>query len=227
MIDLRNQQWAQAPPPELPQHEHMAMIEALVEAGADVEQTISDQITHRGSFDMRWTEFKGGTPFLRAAWNGDIEVMNYLLEHGADPYVTTDKNETALLLLAGSGWPLGQGHIRSDEEIIAALDLLVGEFEMDVNAVTTEGITPLMGAVFKGTNNVVEYLVERGAQLDAEDHEGRSVYRWTLGVDANTGQPPRPQPESEVLIRAYLEERGLPVNEGSGIKKSDSEESDS
>jgi len=226
-IDLRNQQWAQAPPPELPEHEHMALIRALVEAGADVEQKLSAQITHRGSFDMRWTDLKGGTPFLRAAWNGDIEVMRYLLEHGADPYVTTDKNETALLLLTGSGWPLGQGHIRSDEEIHAALDLLVEELGMDVNAATTEGITPLMGAVFKGTNDVVEYLVERGAKLDAEDNEGRSVYRWTLGVDANSGQPPRPQPESEALIRAYLEEQGLPVSEGSGVKKEPEKESNS
>jgi ankyrin repeat protein len=215
-IDLRNPQWSQGPAPELPQEEHMAMIESLVAAGADVNQALTAEIKHRGSFDMRWTELVGGTPFLRAAWNSDIAVMSFLLEHGADAYAETEKGETALLLLAGSGWPLGQGHIRSDEEIMGALDLLVGEFGMDVNAATTEGITPLMGAVFKGTNNVAEYLIAHGAKLDAEDNEGRSVYRWTLGVDANPGQPPRAQPEAEALIVAHLEERGLPVSVGSG-----------
>lgn len=218
-IDLRNQQWSQAPAPRLPQETHMAMIRTLVEAGANLEQTLSGKIAHRGSFDMRWSELEGGTPFLRAAWNGDIDVMRLLLAHGANPRVTTANGETALLLLAGSGWPLGQGHIRSDEEIMAALDLLVNELDMDVNAVTTEGITPLMGAVFKGTNNVAEYLIEQGAKLDAEDNEGRSVYRWTLGVAANMGQPPRPQPEAEALIRAALEARGLVVSEGSGLKR--------
>jgi ankyrin repeat protein len=215
-IDLRNQQWSQAPAPKLPQDAHMAMIEALVEAGADLEQKLSGKVPHRGSFDMRWSELEGGTPFLRAAWNGDIEVMRYLLEHGADPMAVTDKGETALLLLAGAGWPLGQGYIRSPEEVMTALDLLVNELGMDVNAATTEGVTPLMGAVFKGTNDVAEFLIEHGAKLDAEDAEGRSVFRWTLGVAANMGQPPRPQPDAEALIRSELESRGLAVSVGSG-----------
>jgi ankyrin repeat protein len=141
--------------------------------------------------------------------------MKFLLEHGADPHAKTVKDETALLLLAGAGWPLGQGFLRSDEEIMTALDMLVSDFGMDINARTTEGITPLMGAVFKGTNNVAEYLIKHGAELDAEDNEGRSVYRWTLGVPANMGQPPRAQPESEALIVEHLEASGLPISVGS------------
>jgi ankyrin repeat protein len=210
-IDLRNVQWSQGPAPELPQEQHMAMIKQLIAAGADLSATISGKVSHRGSFDMRWTDLKGGTPFLRAAWNGDIEVMRLLLEHGADPKVATEKNETALLLLAGAGWPLGQGYIRSDEEIIAALDLLVEEFGMDVNEATTEGITPLMGAVFKGTNNVVQYLVDHGAKLDAKDGKGRSLLAWAAGIAANEGQPPRPQPETEKLLRELMEKQGVTI----------------
>jgi ankyrin repeat protein len=208
-IDLRNIQWSQAPAPRLPQSDHWQMIGALVEAGANLEQTLAAQVPHRGSFDMRWTELQGGTPLLRAAWNGDIEVMRYLLAHGADPYAVTAKGETALLLLTGAGWPLGQGFIRSDEEIIAALDLLIGEYGMDVNSTTNEGITGLMAAVFKGTNNVVEYLVEKGADLGAVDNEGRTILTWAKGIAANTGQPPRPQPESEALVRKLAEARGI------------------
>jgi len=211
VIDLRNQQWSQGPAPVLPQVDHLTMIRTLVDAGADLSTQISGKIKHRGSFDMRWTELVGGTPFLRAAWNGDIEVMNLLLEHGADPNLVTEKNETALLLLAGSGWPLGQGHIRSDEEIIASLDLLVEEFGQDVNAAQSDGITALMCAVFKGTNNVIEYLVDHGARLDAEDNEGRTVLDWAAGIAANEGQPPRPQPESEGLIRELLEREGVTI----------------
>jgi ankyrin len=210
-IDLRNVQWSQAPAPKLPQADHLAMIETLVAAGADLNTQIRDQINHRGSFDMRWTELVGGTPFLRAAWNGDVQVMKLLLEHGADPRVQTDKGETALLLLTGAGWPLGQGHIRSDEEIVASLDLLVEDFGMDVNVATAEGITPLMCAVFKGTNNVIEYLVAHGAALDAVDNEGRSLLTWAAGVAANMGQPPRPQPASEKLIRKLMDEKGVTV----------------
>ncbi len=210
-IDLRNVQWSQAPAPELPQAEHMAMIRRLVDAGADLGIKISGKVKHRGSFDMRWTDLKGGTPFLRAAWNGDIEVMRLLLDHGADPMSKTDNDETALLLLAGAGWPLGQGHIRSDAEIKAALDLLVGKYKMDVNAATKEGITALMCAVFKGDNDVVQYLVDHGARLDAKDNEGRTVITWARGIAANQGQPPRPQPQTEKLLRELMQKQGITI----------------
>jgi ankyrin repeat protein len=211
VIDLRNAQWSQAPAPELPQERHLAMIEQLLDAGADLETKITGKVKHRGSFDMRWTDLSGGTPFLRAAWNGDIEVMRLLLERGADANAVTDKNETALLLLAGSGWPLGQGYLRSDEEITAALDLLVEDLGMDVNAATTEGVTPVIGAIFKGTNDVLQYLVERGARLDVKDAKGRDVIAWAQGIAANEGQPPRPHPETEKLVRELMAKQGVSI----------------
>jgi ankyrin repeat protein len=208
-IDLRNVQWSQAPAPELPQAEHLAMITKLLDAGADPSIKMTGMVGHRGSFDMRWSDLKGGTSFSRAAWNGDVEVMRLLLARGADPNVVTEKGETALLLLAGAGWPLGQGFIRTEEEITAALDLLVEELGMDVNAATTEGITPVIGAIFKGDNFVVQYLVDHGARLDVKDAKGRGVIEWAQGVDANGGQPPRPQPETEKLVRELMAKQGL------------------
>ena len=160
---------------------------------------------------MRWADLLGGTAFSRAAWNGDIEVMRLLLARGADPNVVTEKGETALLLLAGAGWPLGQGYIRSEEEITAALDLLVEEFGMDVNAATTEGITPVIGAIFKGDNFVVQYLVDHGARLDVKDAKGRGVIAWAQGIAANEGQPPRPQPETEKLVRELMAKQGITI----------------
>jgi len=210
-IDLRNVQWSQAPAPELPQPVHFAMIKQLLDAGADVEAKLSGKVPHRGSFDMRWTDLKGGTAFSRAAWNGDIEVMQLLLAHGADPKVVTDKGETTLLLLAGAGWPLGQGYIRPEEEVTAALDLLVEKFGMDVNAATKEGITPVICAIFKGDNFVVQYLVDHGARLDVKHAAGRSVITWAPGIAANDGQPPRPQPETEKLVRELMAKQGITI----------------
>jgi ankyrin repeat protein len=210
-IDLRNVQWSQAPAPELPQATHLAMITKLLDAGADTSVKITGQIGHRGSFDMRWADLKGGTAFSRASWNGDIEVTRLLLARGADPKVATEKGETALLLLAGAGWPLGQGYIRSEEEIAAALDLLVEDLGMDVNAATTEGITPVIGAIFKGDNFVVQYLVDHGARLDVKDAKGRDVIAWAQGVAANEGQPPRPQPETEKLVRELMAKQGVRI----------------
>jgi uncharacterized protein len=210
-IDLRNVQWSQAPAPELPQATHLAMITQLLDAGADPEIKIAGQVGHRGSFDMRWSDLKGGTAFSRAAWNGDIEVMRLLIARGADPKVVTEKGESALLLLAGAGWPLGQGYLRSEEEITAALDLLVEQLGMDVNAATSEGITPVIGAIFKGDNFVVQYLVDHGARLDVKDAKGRDVLAWAQGIAANEGQPPRPQPETEKLVRELMAKQGIQI----------------
>jgi ankyrin len=210
-IDLRNVQWSQAPAPELPQATHLAMITKLLDAGANPSIKMTGMVGHRGSFDMRWSDLKGGTAFSRAAWNGDIEVMRLLLDRGADPNVVTEKGETPLLLLAGAGWPLGQGYIRSEQEITAALDLLVEELGMDVNAATTEGVTPVIGAIFKGDNFVVQYLVDHGARLDAKDAKGRGVLEWAQGIAANEGQPPRPQPETEKLVRELMAKQGVAI----------------
>jgi ankyrin repeat protein len=210
-IDLRNVQWSQAPAPELPQATHLAMIEQLLAAGADPSVKITGKVGHRGSFDMRWSDLKGGDAFSRAAWNGDIEIMRLLLDKGADPRVVTEKGETALLLLAGAGWPLGQGYIRSEQEITAALDLLVEMFGMDVNAATNEGITPVICAIFKGDNFVVQYLVDHGARLDVKDNAGRSALTWAQGIAANEGQPPRPQPETEKLVRELMAKQGVTI----------------
>jgi ankyrin len=210
-IDLRNVQWSQAPAPELPQATHLKMIEKLLDAGADPSIKMTGMVGHRGSFDMRWSDLKGGTAFSRAAWNGDIEVMRLLLDRGADPHVVTEKGETPLLLLAGAGWPLGQGYIRSEQEITAALDLLVEQLGMDVNAATTEGVTPVIGAIFKGDNFVVQYLVDHGARLDVKDSKGRGVLEWAQGIAANEGQPPRPQPETEKLVRDLMAKQGIAI----------------
>ena len=82
---------------------------------------------------------------------------------------------------------------------------------MDVNAATKEGITPVICAVFKGDNFVVQYLVDHGARLDVKDGQGRSVITWAQGIAANDGQPPRPQPETEKLVRELMAKQGITI----------------
>ena len=50
-----------------------------------------------------------------------------------------------------------------------------------------------------------------GARLDVKDAQGRSVITWAQGVDANGGQPPRPQPETEKLVRELMAKQGITI----------------
>ena len=67
------------------------LIKRLAETGADVNARTKEYpperrwITSLGS--LAWVDFTGQTPFLRAAFSGDVEVMRLLLEHHADPNI--------------------------------------------------------------------------------------------------------------------------------------------
>jgi len=51
----------------------------------------------------------------------------------------------------------------------------------DINAVNEADFTALHGAAFRGLNEVVTYLVEQDAAVDARDFRGRTAYRIAEG----------------------------------------------
>ena len=52
----------------------------------------------------------------------------------------------------------------------------------EMNAVNEADFTALHGAAFRGLNEVIEYLVEQGADIDARDFRGRTAYRMAEGA---------------------------------------------
>ena len=51
----------------------------------------------------------------------------------------------------------------------------------EINAINEADFTALHGAAFRGLNEVVEYLVEQGADIDARDFRGRTPFRLAEG----------------------------------------------
>jgi ankyrin repeat protein len=111
------------------------------------------------------------------------EIMLALLAAGADPNLTTADGTTPLMAAAGLGpatyTPRQPRGVRSPsaEE---AVRLLV-EAGADVNAVNEGDFTALHGAAYRALNEVIEYLVSRGAHIDARDFRGRTPYRLAEG----------------------------------------------
>ncbi len=135
-----------------------------------------DQIAQGLDFGPNLVE---ATPFLLAARSADLAAMRLLLEHGADPLATTKGGNTALTLASGvvfleGGFGQFEGPPKSD--VFEAVQLLL-ELGADVNTANIGGQTALHGAVYRGADDVLRFLVEAGARTDAEDTAGRTPLR--------------------------------------------------
>ena len=86
--DNRNIEGGDYPVPK-PDMDHLEYIKLLLEHGAKPNSAAKDNTLTRTIFTMQWFFEDGGTPFVRAAQSSDIELMQLLLDCGADPMITT------------------------------------------------------------------------------------------------------------------------------------------
>ena len=187
-VDMRNLEWSTRPaPPERDTMTELDLIKSLIAHGANPNARLTKKIPLRGqpSFDGRWANMIGATPFWRAAQSDDVTVMRLLVEKGADPLLATTDHTTPLMVAAGVGWSDGQSH-GSQSEAPEALKLCL-EWGGDVNAANDVGYTALHGAAFRGANDVVKLLVEKGAKMDVKNQEGRLPVNMAEGMHIGPG----------------------------------------
>ncbi len=187
-VDMRNLEWSTRPaPPERDTMTELDLIKSLIAHGANPNARLAKKIPLRGqpSFDGRWANMIGATPFWRAAQSDDVTVMRLLVEKGADPLLATTDHTTPLMVAAGVGWSDGQSH-GSQSEAPEALRLCL-ESGGDVNAANDVGYTALHGAAFRGANEVVKLLVEKGAKMDVKNQEGRLPVNMAEGMHIGPG----------------------------------------
>ena len=128
----------------------------------------------------------GTTPLLRAAKAMDAPAIELLLKHGANPNLPTTRGMIPIVAAAGVGSNDAdtRGWFTTEDvqqRSIASLDLLL-KAGADVNAADPQrGTTLLHGAAFWGWNDVVKYLVQKGAKLDAKDSRGFTPIDSALG----------------------------------------------
>jgi ankyrin repeat protein len=187
----------------------LAMMALLIEHGANVDaQTRELPPSRRWLYslgDVSWVDFTGQTPFLRAALAGDVPAMRLLLAHGADPNLPTQAGTTPLMAAAGVNWVVAQTYTVSKEALLEAIDLCL-EHGADVNAKNSMGLTALLGAANRGSNEIIEKLVEHGADLYVVDKEGRGAVRWAEGVFLASVGAER-KPATIALLQALMGEQ--------------------
>ena len=168
----------------------LALVRALLAHGADPDARIAKATpVGRSSGDYALTlSLIGATAFWQAASYNDLEIMRALLAGGADPALTTPDGRTAL---AAALRPTGRGDRRrtgaSERTILEAVELIVDQ-HVDVDAADDgRGDTPLHIAATAavrvrggasdaplGYPSIVRYLVDKGADLQALNHDGRT-----------------------------------------------------
>jgi ankyrin repeat protein len=144
----------------------MPLIKKLLDAGANPNAVINN--TPRARMREGSPRIVFATAFMRAAFAGDLELVQLLLAHGANPHVRSKDRETTLEAAAGTAFINGYNRQHSPEERLAVVKILVESGE-DVNWADSYGITPLMGAANLGDAAIVQYLIDRGADLGAYD----------------------------------------------------------
>ena len=188
----------------------LRLVEALLARGADPNARITtsamlmDYIGYprKGAFEpfaCGTGDLRGATPLWVAAHEANrptvpegatadyvrdsAAIIRALLDAGADQHLTTDDGTTPFMAAAGLGRstyrPRQPRGVRSPSAEAAVRVLLEAGAEID--RVNEADFNALHGAAFRGLDEVVTYLVEQGADIDARDFKGRTAYRLAEG----------------------------------------------
>jgi ankyrin repeat protein len=205
-VEIRNRDYGRNNEHAIDRPAALEVIRMLLDRGANVNARTKEAppirrfITPLG--DLSWVDFTGQTAFLRAALAGDITVMRLLLEKGADPNIATFAGTTALMAAAGVNWMTGQTFTESKEALMEAVQLCLDN-GADVNAKNSMGVTAVIGAANRGSDDILEFLVKKGARLDIKDKEGRTPLVWAEGVFLATNAP-EAKPSTMALIKRLM-----------------------
>jgi uncharacterized protein len=203
-IEMRNMDFTRESPPPLPDSvDPMDLIKALLAKGADPNARVNTTPVRgfmQGS--ANWVNFDGQTAFIRAALAGDITLMRLLLEHGADPNLSTNEGSTALMAAAGINFVVSQTFTHPNEEYLEAAKLCL-EKGNNVNAVNNQGLTAMHGATNRGFDDMVKLLAAAGSKLDVADKQGRTPMTYAEGVFLAV-QPPVSKPTTIALLKTLL-----------------------
>ena len=199
----------------------MEEVAKFISAGADVNSPDKDSIkaNHWSDLTSHWASkagptataaiwdasraevgLMGGTgdrPLHRATYGEHPEVVELLLENGADLNARNEKGWTALHVAALCGNTrvikilLGRGadvnardhedvsplHMAAESGCYDAARLLLVSMA-DPNVQDKQGITPLHWAVYGAHNRLARLLLSSGAKLNTRDSDGRTPKRW-------------------------------------------------
>lgn len=144
------------------------LVTAIQDGDADTVRTLL-----RNDTDVNAPERDGTTPLQWAVYGENPQILDYLLDAGANVETANREGVTPLALAAQTG----------NHELAAMLI----EAGANVNATMANGETPLMMAARTGDVETIKLLVSKGAELNAvEKLRGTTALMWAA---ANRNAP--------------------------------------
>ena len=190
-----------------------ALVRSLLAHGADPNARLQ-----RGTPVRRWShdfafmaQWVGATPFWLAAKFLEPELMQLLVDGGADPSLPSRDGTTPLMAAAGHGYNRGGGSAfiknrrdfssynpvasaelgsripAAEEQAARETVALALELGADVNASNDAGDTALHAAASHGMDTVIELLTTRGADVTAENARGQRPLAVAVYSDGIAG----------------------------------------
>ena len=135
----------------------------LAVRGGCNEETVQAIINH--GIDVNAANKSNVTSLMIAYDEGNIDAINVLLQTGANPNMKDCEGTTALHCAAQAGC--------SKDTIQAVID-----YGADVNAVNKDNVTALMIACEKGNIDVINVLLQTGADPNIKNCEGAAVLHY-------------------------------------------------
>jgi len=200
--------------PSLDETTGLQIIKMLLDAGANPNAQLKLAQPYRAVGPDRGADGMitiGTTPLLRAAKAFDAAAIGLLLEKGALPDLPNSAGYTPVMAAAGLGSRDRdtRGRFLTEDvpaRSVKALDLLI-KGGADVNATDSRGgQTALHGAAGWGWDEVVQFLADHGAKLDAKDGRGATPLDSAMGATGGQrgAQAAELHPSTAALLRKLM-----------------------
>lgn len=172
--------------PSVDETSSLEMIRVLLAKGANPNAQLKGQAPLREIGPDRGADLimgLGMTPLIRAARGGDYEAADLLLKAGALPDLPLGREwrdqiggMTPLMVASGLGTQIQdtRGKVVTQEPAVKTIKRLI-EAKADVNARDDRGNTAIIGAVFRGWNDVLKVLIDNGANPYLANNDGKTA----------------------------------------------------
>jgi ankyrin repeat protein len=205
---------------------YLDLMKALLEAGADPNARNRKHLWYTSFNFCCSISVDGATPFWRAAYGTDVAAMKLLVAYGADPNIPTrapaprarrgggaaqadpsglpptiEGGPAVFPLHAASGVGYGEGfesnaHRHVPDGWLPAVKYLVEELGADVNLRDLNGYNAVHHAASRGDNELIRYLVSKGADVTTVSRRGQTTADMANGPYQRTS----PYPETIALL---------------------------